>query len=274
MKKRNNPKIDAMKQRSLIVESERQNLHTPKFYLTEQEEEIIRKGSYEYKKDESGYYSRRIGSNQSWRLLSDPDILDLVKAKVFGEDLDKGVIRPEGNIREFKKDESGYYYRIKDRGHSWEKASGETLDWIKANIFGEESTYSDDTTQRQTGSNLRYKEPNEMDQWEYIQYIRDNDVTHFDRTKEWDGPLDLADTKIQSLCDNLIVDGDLFLDNTEIQSLPNNLKVNGGISLNNTPIARKYSAGEIYKMVPGIEGAIWGKLIYKKKAEGFKYKTY
>jgi hypothetical protein len=37
MKKRNNPKIDAMRERSLIIESDRQNLHTPDYYLSEQD---------------------------------------------------------------------------------------------------------------------------------------------------------------------------------------------------------------------------------------------
>jgi hypothetical protein len=40
MKKRNNPKVEAMKERSLIVENDRKNLHTPKYYLNEQEESV------------------------------------------------------------------------------------------------------------------------------------------------------------------------------------------------------------------------------------------
>jgi len=38
MNKRNNPKVEAMKERSLIVENERKNLHTPKYYLNEEQE--------------------------------------------------------------------------------------------------------------------------------------------------------------------------------------------------------------------------------------------
>ena len=41
MKKRTNPKSDAMRDRSLMVESERQNSHTTKYSLTEQEENIV-----------------------------------------------------------------------------------------------------------------------------------------------------------------------------------------------------------------------------------------
>lgn len=81
MKKRNNPKIEAMKQRSLIVENERQNLHTPKFYLTEQEEEIKRPAGdpYEYKKDESGYYFKK-RDEENWKKTNN----SAVKA-VFGD---------------------------------------------------------------------------------------------------------------------------------------------------------------------------------------------
>jgi regulatory protein YycH of two-component signal transduction system YycFG len=38
MKKRNNPKVESMKERSLIVENERKNLHTPKYYLNEEQD--------------------------------------------------------------------------------------------------------------------------------------------------------------------------------------------------------------------------------------------
>lgn len=81
MKKRNNPKIEAMKQRSLILESERKNLHTPKFYLTEQEEEIKRPAGdpYEYKKDETGYYFKK-RDEENWKKTNNSS----VKA-VFGD---------------------------------------------------------------------------------------------------------------------------------------------------------------------------------------------
>tara|TARA_R110001592_G_scaffold363164_2_gene680868 strand:- start:529 stop:1722 length:1194 start_codon:yes stop_codon:yes gene_type:complete len=68
MKKRSNPKIEAMKERSLIVENERKNLHTPKFYINEQEEEIKQPAGdpYEYKKDESGYYFKK-RDEENWK---------------------------------------------------------------------------------------------------------------------------------------------------------------------------------------------------------------
>ena len=88
--------------------------------------------------------------------------------------------------------------------------------------------------------------------------------------------LDLADTPITSLPDNLTVGGNLYLGNTPITSLPNNLTVGGylglsgtkitslpdnltvggGLFLKNTPLSQKYSKEEIQKMVPGVEGDI------------------
>ena len=50
------------------------------------------------------------------------------------------------------------------------------------------------------------------------------------------GNLYLSDASIQSLPDNLKVVGDLFLNGTPIQSLPDNLKVVRNLYLNNTPI--------------------------------------
>ena len=81
MKKRNNPKIDAMKKRSLIVENERQNLHTPKFYITEQQEEIKRPAGdpYEYKKDENGYYFKK-RDEENWKKTNNSDV-----KTVFGD---------------------------------------------------------------------------------------------------------------------------------------------------------------------------------------------
>jgi hypothetical protein len=50
------------------------------------------------------------------------------------------------------------------------------------------------------------------------------------------GPLDLTNTPIKSLPDNLSVGGDLYLYDTSIQSLPDNLKVGGNLFLSKTPI--------------------------------------
>jgi hypothetical protein len=60
MKKRNNPKIEAMKERSLIVENERKNFHTPKFYINEQVN-TTHDRTYDYKKDGDKYFFRKKG---------------------------------------------------------------------------------------------------------------------------------------------------------------------------------------------------------------------
>jgi len=51
-----------------------------------------------------------------------------------------------------------------------------------------------------------------------------------------EGWLDLSNTQITSLPDNLTVGGDLYLRNTQITSLPDNLSVGGGLDLSNTQI--------------------------------------
>ena len=71
------------------------------------------------------------------------------------------------------------------------------------------------------------------------------------------GYLDLINTPITSLPDNLQVGGSLGLANTKITSLPNDLKVGGGLYLYNTPISKKYTEEEIRKMVPGVRGEIY-----------------
>jgi len=51
--------------------------------------------------------------------------------------------------------------------------------------------------------------------------------------------------------------GDLDLSDTPITSLPDNLKVGGGLYLNDTPISKKYTEQEIRQMVPRVEGEIF-----------------
>ena len=51
-----------------------------------------------------------------------------------------------------------------------------------------------------------------------------------------EGWLDLSNTQITSLPDNLTVGGSLYSSNTQITSLPDNLTVEGWLDLNNTPI--------------------------------------
>jgi hypothetical protein len=52
------------------------------------------------------------------------------------------------------------------------------------------------------------------------------------------------------------VGGDLDISNTNIQSLPDNLKVVGHLFLSETPISKKYSADEIKDMVGYVGGEV------------------
>ena len=76
------------------------------------------------------------------------------------------------------------------------------------------------------------------------------------------GDLDLTNTPITSLPDNLKVGGDLYLSGTKITSLPDNLKVGGGLYLSNTPISKKYTKEEIKNIIIQQGGDIKG-TIYK-----------
>jgi len=61
--------------------------------------------------------------------------------------------------------------------------------------------------------------------------------------------LDLSDTKITSLPNNLKAGGGLDLSDTKITSLPDNLEVVRSLFLENTPLAEKYTKEEIRKMI-------------------------
>jgi len=71
------------------------------------------------------------------------------------------------------------------------------------------------------------------------------------------GNLNLNNTPITSLPNNLKVGGDLNLYNTKITSLPDNLQVGGGLDLANTPISKKYTEEQIKQMAPGVKGDIY-----------------
>jgi hypothetical protein len=66
----------------------------------------------------------------------------------------------------------------------------------------------------------------------------------------------LYNTPITSLPNNLKVGGNLDLNNTKITSLPNNLQVGGNLYLYNTPISKKYTKEQIKQMAPGVKGDI------------------
>jgi hypothetical protein len=71
------------------------------------------------------------------------------------------------------------------------------------------------------------------------------------------GYLDLGKTPINSLTDKLKVGGNLYLGKTPINSLPNNLKVGRYLNLRNTPISKKYTKEQIKQMVSNVEGDIY-----------------
>jgi hypothetical protein len=71
------------------------------------------------------------------------------------------------------------------------------------------------------------------------------------------GNLFLNNTPISSLPDNLHVGGIFSLVNTKISSLPDNLRVGGYLNLRNTPISKKYTRDELHKMLPNVKGIIF-----------------
>ena len=76
----------------------------------------------------------------------------------------------------------------------------------------------------------------QIDKW-FEEWVPDVEyVINSDLSIEVEGRLNLRDTPITSLPDNLSVEGYLSLKNTKITSLPDNLSVGRWLSLRNTPI--------------------------------------
>jgi len=71
------------------------------------------------------------------------------------------------------------------------------------------------------------------------------------------GILELTNTPITSLPNNLTVGRYLYLRNTPITSLPSDLKVGGYLNLRDTPISEKYTKEQIRQMVPNVKGDIF-----------------
>jgi len=67
------------------------------------------------------------------------------------------------------------------------------------------------------------------------------------------GNLNLGNTKVSYLPENLKVGGYLNLHNTSINSLPEGLTVGGGLYLSNTPISKKYTDCQLRKMFPNLK---------------------
>ena len=86
--------------------------------------------------------------------------------------------------------------------------------------------------------------------------LSNTQITSLPDNLEVGGHLYLYKTPITSLPDNLNVGGGLNIRNTPITSLPDNLKVGGVIYLRNTPISKKYATEELERMLPGVRGNI------------------
>lgn len=70
----------------------------------------------------------------------------------------------------------------------------------------------------------------------------------------------LQQSKIESLGDNLRSDGTIFCDGSKLSSIPNNLYIGGDFHVWNTPLANKYSAEQIRKMIEDKGGQVLGKI--------------
>jgi hypothetical protein len=87
--------------------------------------------------------------------------------------------------------------------------------------------------------------------------LRNTPITSLPDNLQVGGVLDLHNTPITSLPNNLKVGGTLYLGNTPITSLPDNLQVGGALYLRNTLLSKKYIKGQIEQMAPGIKGNIY-----------------
>ena len=87
--------------------------------------------------------------------------------------------------------------------------------------------------------------------------LRNTPITSLPNDLTVGGNLDLYGTKITSLPNGLTVGGYLYLNRTKITTLPNDLTVGGNLHLLDTPISKKYSKEEIEKKVPGVKGNIY-----------------
>jgi hypothetical protein len=90
--------------------------------------------------------------------------------------------------------------------------------------------------------------------------LRNTPLTSLPDNLSVGGYLDLYNTKITSLPDNLNVGGGLYLRNTPITSLPNNLSVGGNLDLENTPLSKKYTKEQIKQMIKDNGGYVKGNI--------------
>ena len=81
--------------------------------------------------------------------------------------------------------------------------------------------------------------------------LRNTQITYLPDNLTIEGSLDLQNTQITKLPDNLTVEGNLYLKNTPITKLPDNLTVKGNLWIKNTKIKSLPDTlkveGDIYK---------------------------
>jgi hypothetical protein len=75
--------------------------------------------------------------------------------------------------------------------------------------------------------------------------LSDTNITSLPDNLHVEGNLSLSHTKITSLPNNLHVGGHLYVFNTKITSLPDNLHVKGNLYLLKTPLSKKYTKEQI-----------------------------
>ena len=91
-------------------------------------------------------------------------------------------------------------------------------------------------------------------------YLDNTSINSLPNNLKVGGSLNLGITKITSFPYNLQVGGRLYLYDTSLTSLPDNLQVGGYLDLSNTPLSKKYSKEEIKKMIEDKGGEVKGEI--------------
>ena len=92
-------------------------------------------------------------------------------------------------------------------------------------------------------------------------YLGNTPITQLPNNLQVRGNLRSANTLISQLPDNLQVGGSLDLYYTKIAQLPNNLKVGGNLWLSNTPLSEKYSKEQIRQIIEDKGGYVGGQIL-------------
>ena len=71
------------------------------------------------------------------------------------------------------------------------------------------------------------------------------------------GSLYIRNTNVEELPHSLIVNGTLLINDTNIEELPKSLTVNGNLYCGDTPLSKKYSRKEIKEFYPNIKGNVY-----------------